>query len=141
MIATKRDPVTLGDLDAAGLPVGIEAMDVVRPNAAILNKDILAVASDADLAIVVNVAVTHATAGPNADTSAAVQADLAVFYGPPGAFTGVDCALLRGTRILFNRDVADRHVGCCAFQRKQRDRHLDLSVRRVVDEINLAAGE
>src|SRR6266404_493768 len=135
MIATELDAVTFRDLDSAGLPVGIEAIDVVRPNA-----DILAVAFDADLAVVVNVAVAHATAAPDADTGAAVQAHLAVFYGPSDALAGMDRALLRGTRKLLDRDVADRHVGCCAFERKYRDRQFDFSVRRVVDEINLAAG-
>src|SRR3979490_3193964 len=116
MIATELDAVTFRDLDSAGLPVGIEAIDVVRPNAAVLNADILAVAFDADLAVVVNVAVAHATAAPAPDTGAAVQAHLAVFYGPSDALAGMDRALLRGTRKLLDRDVADRHVGCCAFE-------------------------
>src|SRR5262249_42019535 len=118
VIATKRDPVTFRDLDSTGLPGGIEAIDVVRPNAAILDADFLAVAADSELAIVVNVAVTHATAGADADTGPAVQAHFAVFYDPSGALAGVDRAFLRTIRKLLDRDVADRHVGRCAFESK-----------------------
>src|ERR1700755_2603942 len=100
MIAAKRDSVTFRDLDSTGLPAWIEAIDIVRPDVVALDADVIAVASDTKLAIVVNVAVTHATAGPDADTVAAVQARLAVFHDPPGAFDGVDRALLRGIRKL-----------------------------------------
>ena len=60
MIATERDATALRDLDPAGLPFRIEAIDVVRPDAVALDEDILAVAFDADLAIMMNVAVVHA---------------------------------------------------------------------------------
>src|SRR5712692_8894607 len=118
MIATKRDPVTFRDLRSAGLPSGIEAINVVRPNAVVFDADILTVAFDADLAVMMNVAVAHATAGPDADPGTAVQTHLAVFDGPSGSLPGVDRALLRGTRKLLDRHVADRHVGCRAFERK-----------------------
>src|SRR5260370_32718603 len=77
MIATKRDPVTFRDLGSASLPGGIEAINVVRPNAVVFDADILAVAFDADLAVVMNVGVGHATAGPDANPSTAVQTCLA----------------------------------------------------------------
>src|SRR5262245_64068611 len=118
MIAAKRDSVAFCDLDSTGLAAWIEAKDIIRPDAVALDADVIAVASDTELAIVVNVAVAHATAGPDADTVAAVQARLAVFNGPPGAFDGMDRTLLCGTRKLLDYDVTDQPVGCCAFDSK-----------------------
>src|SRR5882757_4416838 len=118
MIATKHDPVTFSDLDAAGFPSGIEAIDVVRPNSVVFDVDAPAVAFDADLPVVMDVAGAHATAGSNADPGTTVQTNIAVFDGPSGTFPGVDRTLLSGTRELLDRHVTDRHVGCRAFERK-----------------------
>src|SRR5258708_34085893 len=118
MIATKRDPVTFRDLGSASLPGGIEAINVVRPNALVFDADIFAVAFDGDLAVVMNVGVGHATAGPDANPSTAVQTCLAVFDYPSSTFPGVDSPSLRSACELLDRDVADQHVGCRAFERK-----------------------
>src|SRR5215211_2238456 len=139
MIAPKRDAITYRDLDSARFPRGIEAMDVVRPNMAVLDADIPAVALDADLAVVVNIAVAHATAASDADPGAAVEAHLAVVHGPAGALAGVDGALLRGTGKLLDCDVADQNVGRSALERKGGNRQLDRPVRRIIDEIDPAA--
>src|SRR5262245_21911928 len=138
MIAAKRDSVTLRDLDSTGLPAWIEAIDIVRPDAVTLDENIVAGASDPELASVVNVAVAHATAGPDADTVGAVQSQLAVFHDPPGAIDGVNRARLRSGGELLGRDVDDRHIGGGTFERKRSDCHFDPSVSRVVAEINLA---
>src|SRR5262245_6351719 len=118
MIAAKRNSVALCDLDSTGLPAWVKAIDIVRPDAVALDADVVAGAADPELAIVVDVAVAHATAGADADADAAVQARLAVFHDPPGAFDGVDRTRLRGSGKLLDREVADRHVGCGAFKRK-----------------------
>ena len=47
MIATERNAGTFRDLDAAGLPFRIEAIDIVRPDALELDADLFAVAFDA----------------------------------------------------------------------------------------------
>jgi hypothetical protein len=52
-------PVAYGDLCAARLPGGIEALGVVRPDVVVLDPDTLAVAHDTDLAVVMDVAVAH----------------------------------------------------------------------------------
>lgn len=139
VIAAKQDPVTFRDLDSAGLPSGIEAVDVVRPDAVILDTNILTVAFDADLAVVMNVAVVYATAGPDADPGAGVQSHLAILDVPSDTLAGVDCALLRSARKLLDRQIAYRYVGCRTFEGKERGCRLELAVCRVVDEIGLAA--
>src|SRR5690349_7353279 len=105
MIATKRHSIAYRNLDAAGLPGRVETVDVVRPDAIVLDADIVAVAFDADLAVVVDIAVPHAAAGPDTDARTAVQADLASFDGPSRPFAGVNGALLRGAGELLDREV------------------------------------
>src|SRR5215475_695724 len=124
LIFTERDADALGDLGSARLPVRVEAVDVVRPDAIALDEDMIAVAADADLSIVMNVAITHATACPDIDSSPAVQPGDAIFYCPSGALIRVDRAFLRWTPILLYREVADHHIGCVTLEGKCSDCRL-----------------
>jgi len=81
MITAERDAITQRDLGASGLPTRIEAIDIVRPDPVALDPDIIAVAFDADLAIMMNVAVMHASPGPDADPGTAVDPATAVHPG------------------------------------------------------------
>ena len=140
VIAQKRDPVTFCDLDSSGLPSGIEAVNVVLPNAVALDADVSTIALDADLAIVMNVAVAHAAANPDADPSTAVQAYLAVLDSPSGAFARVDRSFLRNARIFLDSYVPDQDVARHAFERKGGDGGLNLAVPRIIGEIDVAVG-
>src|ERR1700733_6132701 len=136
MIATKLDPIGRRYLDATGLPIRIEATDVVRPDAIMFDADTIAVAVDADLAVMMNVAVIHATAGPDPDPTTAVQLHYAIVDDPSRSLMSVDRTALRGAPILFDRKIADRHIGCSAFERKHDRGHLDFMVRRGVDKVD-----
>jgi hypothetical protein len=98
MIATELDPVSQRYLGAAHLPTGIEATGVVPPDAIMFDADTsaVAVAVDADLAIMMNVAVIHATAGSDPDPTTAVQLHHAIFDNPSRSLMSVDRTALRG---------------------------------------------
>src|SRR5260370_41817779 len=62
VVAAEDDAFADRQLDAAGFPTGKEFAGVVFPDAVALDQDIPAYARDADLAVVGNVAVSHARA-------------------------------------------------------------------------------
>src|SRR5689334_1339684 len=97
-------------------------------------------ACDTDLAIVMNIAVAHVAAGPDADPGPAVPAQLAVLDRPSAALGRLDRAFLRNARIFLDRYVPDQDVARHALERKSGDGGFNLAVRRIVGEIDLAAG-
>src|SRR5262252_8247589 len=95
-------------------------------------------ACDADLAVMMNIAVADATAGP--DPTPAVPAYLAVLDDPPRALAGMDRTLLRDTGIFLDRYVAYQDVAGSAFERKGCNRGLDFAAGRIIGEIDSLAG-
>src|SRR5215472_831305 len=95
---------------------------------------------DADLTIVMNVTVAHATAAPDPDPGPAVPAHLAVFDRPCGAFGRLDRTFLRNARIFLDSHVPDQDVARHAFERKGGDSGFNLAVARLIGEIDLPVG-
>src|SRR6516162_7744365 len=87
-----------------------------------------------------NVAVTHAAAGADADPGSAVPAQLAILDRPSGTFGGLDRAFLRHARIFLDSQVLDQDIARRAFERKGADGGLDPAVRRIIDKIDLGIG-
>src|SRR5262249_741253 len=108
------------------------------PDAVVLDADILSVAIDADLTIVMNVAAMHASAGTDADPSSAIQLHQAIFDSPSRSLMSVNRAFLRGTSISLDSDITDEHIGGGARERKHGRGHLDLMVRRIIDYVDPA---
>src|SRR6185312_11582923 len=77
-ISSKLHALAQRELHAAGLPFEVVSPGVVRPDAVVLNHDILADPRDADLAVVMNVARTDPRAIADSDAASCVQPDFAV---------------------------------------------------------------
>lgn len=71
-ISAKDDFFAQRELHAPGLPFEVESTGIVRPDAVILDHDILADARDADLTVVMNVVRTNPRAVADLDPAAAV---------------------------------------------------------------------
>src|ERR1700730_2717916 len=139
MIAAKDDIITQDDLHAAGFPLEVETMDVVRPDPVILDENIPAPAPNTHLAVVMNVAASHAAACSDHDSSPAVQAHFAVLDDPARSSLTVDCPLLGDARVLLDDHVSDQHVRSCAFEPEGSHRGLDFVPRRIIGEIEASA--
>lgn len=110
VVAAEHDAVGERELQAAGLPAGIEAIDIVGPDLRVLDLDVLAGAGDAALAVVMQIGVPHPAAGADADRGTAVQAKLAVLHDPTRRPDALDRSLLGDARIFLDDEILDQDI-------------------------------
>ena len=131
--------LALGDLEAAGLPFGVEAGRVVPSDAVVLDQDPLALRGRAELAVPLDRAAGDRPVGAHIDAEPGIQADLRILHAPPGAVAAADRPHL-GRRVVFLHDEPlDPHIGGPAAEGEARRADLDAASLRVVGE-DRAAG-